>query len=108
IPMVDKELLPVSLKCKCRPIMVHRHRIIHGKKQKMHKIMIGTRASELALVQANYVKTLLETGSPGVKAELVKITTTGDRVQDRNLTDIGGKGLFIKEIEEHMLEGKID
>ncbi|NPA33283.1 MAG: hydroxymethylbilane synthase [Aquificae bacterium] len=71
------------------------------------KIRIGTRKSKLALWQANYVKKKLEE-LWGVEVELVKITTTGDKITDVPLAKIGGKGLFVKEIEKALLEGEID
>ena len=71
------------------------------------KIRIGTRKSKLALWQANYVKEFLEKNY-GVEAELVKITTTGDKITDVPLAKIGGKGLFVKEIEKALLDGEID
>jgi hydroxymethylbilane synthase len=74
-------------------------------------LRIGTRGSPLALVQANDVRDRLLTRFPdlaerGVAIEVIK--TTGDRIQDRNLSEIGGKGLFTKEIEEALLDGCID
>ncbi len=71
------------------------------------KIRIGTRKSKLALWQANLVKEFLEK-LWGVETELVKITTTGDKILDSPLAKIGGKGLFVKEIEQALLEGRID
>nr|WP_217255544.1 hydroxymethylbilane synthase [Thermocrinis albus] len=71
----------------------------------MH-IRIGTRRSQLALWQANYVKRKLE--DMGHTVELVPITTTGDKITDAPLAKIGGKGLFVKEIEEALLRGDID
>ncbi len=71
------------------------------------KIRIGTRKSKLALWQANYVKSFLEK-EWGVEVELVKITTTGDKILDSPLAKIGGKGLFVKEIEQALLREEID
>jgi hydroxymethylbilane synthase len=75
-------------------------------------LRIGTRGSPLALIQANAVKSALAAADPGLAApdaiEIVVIRTTGDRVQDRTLAEIGGKGLFTKEIEEALLGGAID
>ncbi len=71
-------------------------------------IKIGTRGSQLALWQANWVKTTLETGDPSLSIELVIIKTTGDKILDVPLAKVGGKGLFVKEIEEALLSGKID
>ena len=71
----------------------------------MH-LRIGTRKSKLALWQANFVKERLE--ERGHTVELVLITTTGDKILDAPLAKIGGKGLFVKEIEEALLRGNID
>ncbi len=71
------------------------------------KVRIGTRKSKLALWQANYVKEFLEK-TWNVEVELVKITTTGDKITDVPLAKIGGKGLFVKEIEKALMEGEID
>ncbi len=72
------------------------------------KIRIGTRGSKLALWQANYIKTLLEKTGSDVEVELVIIKTSGDAIQDVSLTEIGGKGLFVKEIEKALLSKEID
>ncbi|MCS7308373.1 MAG: hydroxymethylbilane synthase, partial [Aquificaceae bacterium] len=69
-------------------------------------LRIGTRRSKLALWQANFVKEKLE--SRGHRVELVLITTTGDKILDAPLAKIGGKGLFVKEIEDALLKGTID
>ncbi|AJE04466.1 hydroxymethylbilane synthase [Geobacter pickeringii] len=71
-------------------------------------LKIGTRASQLALWQANWVKSELEKRYPGMTVELVKIKTMGDKILDVPLAQVGGKGLFVKEIEEAMLRGEID
>ena len=71
-------------------------------------LRIATRKSALALWQANHVKTLLHAAHPGLEIELVKIVTEGDRVLDRPLAEIGGKGLFLKELERAMLDGEAD
>ena len=75
-------------------------------------LKIGTRGSPLALWQANHVADLLRARYPELAApsaiEIVVITTTGDRVQNRLLSEIGGKGLFAKEIQEAMAAGEID
>ncbi len=69
-------------------------------------IVIGTRPSKLALWQANHVKALLS--ASGVEARLETITTKGDQILDRSLVEIGGKGLFLKEIEDALLAGTVD
>ncbi len=77
-------------------------------------VRIGTRGSKLALVQAGLVQQRIAAalGAPPDRADevapLTPITTTGDRVQDRRLLEIGGKGLFTKEIEAALLAGRID
>ncbi len=69
-------------------------------------LRIGTRKSKLALWQANFVKERLE--ERGYRVELQLITTTGDKILDSPLAKIGGKGLFVKEIEEALLRKEID
>lgn len=71
-------------------------------------LRIGTRGSKLALIQAEYVKGLLVKHYPDIAFEIIPISTSGDRIQDKPLYDIGGKGLFLKEIEEALLKGSID
>jgi hydroxymethylbilane synthase len=70
-------------------------------------VRIGTRGSPLALAQARWVKAALEASWPGVQPELVTIVTSGDRLAG-SLARSGGKGLFIKEIEEALLDGRVD
>ena len=74
----------------------------------LKSLRIGTRASQLALWQANWVKSELEKRYPGMEVSLVKIKTMGDKILDVPLAQVGGKGLFVKEIEEAMLRGEID
>jgi hydroxymethylbilane synthase len=71
-------------------------------------IRIATRRSPLALAQAEMVRLKLATAFPDRSFELVPMLTTGDRNTDRSLADIGGKGLFTKELEEGLLGGSID
>lgn len=76
-------------------------------------VRIGTRASKLALAQSRMMQLRIATalGAPDRADEvapLVQITTTGDRIQDRRLLEVGGKALFTKEIEEALLDGRID
>ena len=71
-------------------------------------IKIGTRGSALALVQARWVAAQITGRHPACRVELVIIKTTGDKIQDVPLAQIGGKGLFIKEIEEALLTGQVD
>jgi hydroxymethylbilane synthase len=70
------------------------------------RIRIGTRGSALALWQARHVKERLE--ALGHQATLHEITTTGDRLQDQRLEAVGGKGAFLKEIEEALVAGEVD
>ncbi len=72
------------------------------------QIRIGTRGSALALWQAEWVKSELEKKYPSVSVSLTKIKTTGDKILDVPLAKVGGKGLFVKEIEEAMLANEID
>jgi len=72
------------------------------------EIRIGTRASALALWQAEWVKSELEKKYPGMTVTLTKIKTTGDKILDVPLAKVGGKGLFVKEIEEALLAGQVD
>lgn len=71
-------------------------------------IKIGTRGSALALWQANWVKSFLEAACPARDIELVPIKTKGDKILDVPLAKVGGKGLFVKEIEDALLNGQID
>lgn len=71
-------------------------------------IRIATRKSPLALWQAEHVAERLEKAFPDVKTELVKMVTKGDKILDAPLAKIGGKGLFVKELEQGMLEGTAD
>ncbi len=71
-------------------------------------LRIGTRASALALWQANWVKSELEKKYPELDVTLTKIKTQGDKILDVPLAMVGGKGLFVKEIQEAMLRGEID
>jgi len=71
-------------------------------------LRIATRKSALALWQSNHVAALLRERHPALEVSLVPIVTQGDRIQDRPLSEVGGKGLFIKELEVAMLEGQAD
>jgi hydroxymethylbilane synthase len=74
----------------------------------MKQIRIATRESALALWQANHVKTLLEAAHPGLACELVPMTTEGDRNKVSPLSQMGGKGVFVKELEVALVEGRAD
>src|SRR5215469_15780545 len=75
-------------------------------------LRLGTRGSKLALVQAGLVRDALAAAVPALAGsdaiEIVAIRTTGDAIQDRPLSEAGGKGLFVKEIEEALLASRID
>ncbi len=71
-------------------------------------IRIATRQSPLALWQAEFVKAALEATHPGLVVELVPMVTKGDIILDTPLAKVGGKGLFVKELEQAMLEGRAD
>ncbi|ABR46303.1 porphobilinogen deaminase [Alkaliphilus metalliredigens QYMF] len=74
----------------------------------MRTIKIGSRASQLALVQAEIIINMLKEKFPQYTYEIIKITTLGDRILDKTLDKIGGKGLFVKEIQKALAEEKID
>ena len=74
----------------------------------MKKITIATRKSELAMWQANHVAGLLREHHPSVEVELLPMVTQGDIILDRPLAQIGGKGLFLKELERALLNGEAD
>ena len=75
----------------------------------MHGLKLGTRGSALALAQARKVAAAIETAQrwPEGLVELVPMTTTGDQVQDRPLAEIGGKGLWTKELDRALLDGEV-
>ena len=74
----------------------------------MQALRIATRRSALALWQAEHVAELLRGAHPGLTVTLVPLVTQGDRIQDRPLASVGGKGLFVKELEVAMTEGRAD
>ena len=74
----------------------------------MDRLRLGTRKSPLALWQAEHVRERLQALHPGLAVELIKITTEGDQILDRSLARVGGKGLFIKELEQALQERRID
>ena len=73
-----------------------------------NKLRIGTRGSQLALWQANWVKEQLIRKHPDLMVEIHTIKTMGDKILDVPLAKVGGKGLFVKEIEEALLEKSVD
>ncbi|MEE9419346.1 MAG: hydroxymethylbilane synthase, partial [Desulfatiglandaceae bacterium] len=70
-------------------------------------LKIGTRGSKLALAQSHWVKEKIEGEHSHIRVELVRIKTTGDKILDSPLSEIGGKGLFVKEIQDALLEKRI-
>ena len=74
----------------------------------MKTLRIGSRGSQLALWQAEHIKSLLESRHPGLTVTITKIKTTGDKITDVPLAMVGGKGLFVKEIEDALLKHEID
>lgn len=84
-----------------------------NRKQSTRLLRLGTRASALALWQANFIRDSLlshwnRAGQTRIEVELVKITTEGDRILDRPLNQVGGKGLFVNGIEDELLAKRID
>jgi hydroxymethylbilane synthase len=73
-----------------------------------HKLRIGTRGSPLALIQAEAVGAALMRAHAGLEVDYCVVRTSGDRIQDRPLAEVGGKGLFTKEIEQGLLDNQID
>src|SRR5678809_162386 len=72
------------------------------------RLVIATRGSQLALWQANHVKARIEAVAPGTTVELEIIKTSGDKILDVPLAKVGGKGLFVKEIEQALVEQTAD
>jgi len=72
------------------------------------RLVIATRASRLALWQAEHVRDRLRTLYPDCSVELLTLTTRGDQILDRTLSKVGGKGLFVKELETALLDGRAD
>lgn len=74
----------------------------------MKTVRVGSRDSKLAVVQAQMVIKAIQQYDPGIRTELVTMKTTGDRILDQTLDQIGGKGLFVKELDEALLHGDVD
>ena len=74
----------------------------------MKILRLGTRKSPLALWQAEHIRARLMAAHPGLRVDLVTMTTEGDRILDVSLARVGGKGLFIKELEQGLLDGRTD
>ena len=74
----------------------------------MKKVIIGSRESRLAVIQSEMVKKYIEEHSPEIQAEILTMKTTGDIILDRTLDKIGGKGLFVKELDKALMEKRSD
>src|SRR5215470_11164733 len=72
------------------------------------RLRIGSRPSRLALAQAEIIRHRLETAAPGLVCEIVPIRTTGDKLTTPSLAQVGGKGLFVRELEQALAAGRID
>ncbi len=72
------------------------------------ELIIGSRASQLALWQAEHIAASLMSAHPGLRVKIIKIKTQGDKILDVPLAKVGGKGLFVKELEEALLERRVD
>ncbi|HIZ21847.1 MAG TPA: hydroxymethylbilane synthase [Candidatus Blautia faecigallinarum] len=70
------------------------------------KIIIGSRESALAVIQSEEVQAYIKKNYPGTEVEILKMKTTGDKILDRTLDKIGGKGLFVKELDKALLSGR--
>lgn len=81
---------------------------MNTRKMIKNNIKIGSRGSKLALWQANWVKGQIEKNNPGLEIEIVTIKTQGDKILDVPLAKVGGKGLFVKEIEEALQNKTVD
>ena len=71
-------------------------------------IRVGSRESLLAVRQSELIMEQICQANPGVRTELVTMKTTGDKILDQALNQIGGKGLFVKELDRALLDGRID
>lgn len=79
-----------------------------GTRMQKRKIRVGSRESKLAVVQSELVMGLIARAHPEIQLELVTMKTTGDRILDRPLDQVGGKGLFVKELDRALIDGRID
>ena len=74
----------------------------------MRTIRVGSRESKLAVIQSELVMDAIRAVRPDLRLELVTMKTTGDKILDRTLDQIGGKGLFVKELDAALLDGRVD
>ena len=75
---------------------------------KGNKIIIGSRESRLAVIQSQMVQDFIKSHHPDLEVELLTMKTTGDIILDRTLDKVGGKGLFVKELDRALSEGRSD
>ena len=97
---ITKENLP--------PIGEFRPNLAHPLSRSTQRIVIASRESRLAMWQSQFVRERLRELYPGTSVEILGLTTRGDRILDQSLAKIGGKGLFVKELETAMAEGRAD
>ena len=71
-----------------------------------NKIVIGSRESKLAVLQSQMVQDFIVQNHPDMEVDILTMKTTGDKILDRTLDKIGGKGLFVKELDRALLEGR--
>lgn len=74
----------------------------------MKKLVVGSRESRLAVIQSELAIQAIRACQPGMEVELLTMKTTGDKILDRTLDQVGGKGLFVKELDAALLEGRVD
>ena len=72
----------------------------------MRKVVNGSRESKLAVVQSEMVRTYIQEHAPSTQVEILTMKTTGDKILDKTLDKIGGKGLFVKELDKALMEEK--
>ena len=71
-----------------------------------NKVIIGSRESRLAVLQSEMVRTYIKGQHPELDVEILTMKTTGDKILDRTLDKVGGKGLFVKELDKALLDGR--
>ena len=74
----------------------------------MKKLVVGSRESRLAVIQTQLAIQAIQACQPGLEVELLTMKTTGDKILDRTLDQVGGKGLFVKELDAALLAGRVD
>ena len=74
----------------------------------MRKVVIGSRESRLAVIQSEIVKKYIEEQNPDIQVEILTMKTTGDIILDKTLDKVGGKGLFVKELDKALMDKRSD